>query len=299
MGLLTPRKPTPPKVVGSAPPPPNAQPLPKPDDAFWLQLQQDLKGLRTSYSDIAAFLQRIEQRMENRDFVERTIRVPSGSEPYPFELPEGTAGIVVSAPSGSNLDNVTIHHGIHVYTPNANSNPVFIPTTRTVREVIFYNSGTALVPVNVTALGYAAAQMWTATNGNVSLTGSKSPDLYKVFQDETGMSTVIAAGTFANVSTNGGIDTSAYASLAGVVIQITGTSPSWGFSLLQQYATGIYGPSGSPGIGNANGVTAAAGTGLWSRGQFAPGAGQYIQVSNGSSTNSLTVTAVYHEGWAQ
>lgn len=110
--------------------------------------------------------------MSNFSFDEQTIRVPAnGSRPYP--LPEGTAGIVVSAPSGFTLTDITITCGIHVYTPNANSNPVFIPTTRTLREVIFANSSSSLVAVNVTALGHAAAQAWAASNGTgvVSLTG--------------------------------------------------------------------------------------------------------------------------------
>lgn len=179
MGLLTGRGvKEPPKVSGSAPAPPNQGEPVRTDSAPWLEIRQSLEGLRTGFSDMARFLQRIEQRMLNQDFDEQTVRVPGGAEGKAYKLPEGTAGIIVSAPSGSSLSTITIRHGLHVYTPNANSNPVFIPTTRTVREVVFYSSASAgtIIPVNVTALGYAAAQMWAATNGNVALTGSTGSD---------------------------------------------------------------------------------------------------------------------------
>ena len=177
MSLLTGRGvKEPPKVPGSAPAPPNLGDPVRTDSAPWLEIRQSLEGLRTGFSDMARFLQRIEQRMLNQDFDEQTVRVPGGAEGKAYKLPEGTAGIIVSAPSGSSLSTITIRHGLHVYTPNANSNPVFIPTTRTVREVVFYSSGSAgtIIPVNVTALGYAAAQMWASVNGTgqVSLTGS-------------------------------------------------------------------------------------------------------------------------------
>lgn len=142
--------------------------------------------------------------------------------------------------------------------------------------------------------------LWDSATGAIPavLKGSKVPDLAKVFQDETGMDVPIAAGSFANVSPQGGVDTSGYVALAAVTAQVSGTSPNWAVELLQQYVPGIYGPNGSPTLGSAA-STSTSGGGVWARGAFAPGGGQYIQIANNSSTDSLTVTAVYHEGWAQ